>query len=62
MAWAGFRVGEALGLQWDDIDQDERAIYLKRMVYEKGRQMRVGTPKGNRGRRIEMAERLARLG
>ncbi len=61
LAWTGFRVGEALGLQWDDIDQDERAIYLKRMVYEKGRQMRVGTPKGNRGRRIEMAERLARL-
>jgi len=61
MAWAGFRVGEALGLQWDDIDQDERAIYLKRVVYEKGRQMRVGSPKGNRGRRIEMAERLARL-
>ena len=61
LAWAGFRVGEALSLQWDDVDQDERAIYLKRMVYEKGRQMRVGTPKGNRGRRIEMAERLARL-
>lgn len=61
LAWAGFRVGEALGLQWDDIDLEEHRIYLKRIVYERGRQMRVGTPKGNRGRRVEMAERLARL-
>lgn len=57
MAWAGFRVGEALGLQWDDIDQEEGVIYLRRKIY--GR--RQGLPKGNKGRRIEMAEQLARL-
>ncbi len=61
LAWAGFRVGEALGLQWDDIDQDERAIYVKRIAYQKGRDVRIGSPKGNKGRRVEMAERLARL-
>jgi len=61
LAWAGFRVGEALGLQWDDIDQDERAIYLKRVVYERNQELRIGLPKGNRGRRVEMAERLVRL-
>ncbi len=61
LAWAGFRVGEALGLQWDDIDQDERAIYVKRIAYQKGRDVRIGSPKGNKGRRVEMAERLVRL-
>jgi len=61
LAWAGFRVGEALGLQWDDIDQDERAIYVKRIAYQRGRDVRIGSPKGNKARRVEMAERLARL-
>jgi len=61
MAWTGFRVGEALGLQWDDIDQEERAIYLRRIIYRRGAEIRQGSPKGNRGRRVEMAERLARM-
>ncbi len=61
LAWAGFRVGEALGLQWDDIDQDERAIYVKRIAYQRGRDVRIGSPKGNKGRRVEMAERLTQL-
>ncbi len=61
MAWAGFRVGEALGLKWDDIDFEERAVYVRRIVYELGRKVRVGLPKGNRGRKVEMAERLVWL-
>ncbi len=61
LAWAGFRVSEALGLQWDDIDQGERAIFVKRIAHQRGGEMRTGSPKGNRGRRVEMAERLAQL-
>lgn len=61
LAWAGFRVSEALGLQWDDIDQEERAIFVKRIAHQRGGEMRTGSPKGNRGRRVEMAERLTQL-
>lgn len=61
MAWGGFRIGEAIGLQREDVDLEERAIYLKRSVSHRGSEVWQGTPKGNKGRRVEMADRLVHL-
>lgn len=58
LAWAGLRVGEGLGLQWEDLDLQSRVLSVRRSVDENGR---VTAPKGNRGRRMEIGERLAAL-
>ena len=61
MLWTGFRAGEALGLQWDDIDQEGQVIYVRRSVYERGREIRRGSPKGNKVRQVQMAPQLGKL-
>lgn len=44
-ARAGLRLGELLGLQWDDVDLARRTITIARTIDWRGR---VGPPKGNR--------------
>lgn len=53
-ARTGLRVGEALALQWDDIDFMSRFIEVKRQ-YSKGR---LFTPKNRKPRRVDMSQQL----
>ena len=45
---AGLRIGEALALEWRDVDQDTSTLRIER-AYKRGR---VGTPKGDRSRSV----------
>jgi integrase len=58
LAWAGLRVGEGLGLKWEDLDRERSVVSVRRTVDDEGR---ITAPKGNRGRRVEMGSRLAAL-
>jgi integrase len=54
----GMRLGELVALEWRDIDWDAGAIRVER-AYERGL---IGTPKGDRGRTIQIdSVVLARL-
>ncbi len=55
LARTGVRIGEALGLQWGDIDFNSRFINLKRSL-SRGK---ITTLKGKRGRRVDMSLQLA---
>jgi integrase len=54
LARTGMRIGEALGLQWGDVDFAGRFIEVKRQ-YSKGR---VSTPKNGKSRRVDMSSQL----
>lgn len=47
----GMRRGEALGLQWSDIDREKGRIHVRRNVTFAGNQPHVGTPKTEKGTR-----------
>ena len=47
----GMRRGEALGLQWNDIDWEKGLIHVRRNVTFAGNQPHVGTPKTEKGAR-----------
>ncbi|MHB8833431.1 MAG: tyrosine-type recombinase/integrase [Desulfobacteria bacterium] len=51
----GMRVGELIGLQWEDIDWNGKFIEVRRAI-SRGE---VGTPKSGKPRRIDMSDRLA---
>ena len=55
LARGGLRLGEAVGLQDDDVDISGRAILVRHNI-SKGRH---GTPKGNRSRLVPMSGELA---
>ncbi len=55
LARTGMRIGEALALQWDDVDFDKRFIEVKRS-YVRGR---ISTPKNSKTRRVDMSLQLA---
>jgi integrase len=57
LARTGVRIGEALGLQWGDIDFNGRFINLKRSL-SRGK---ITTLKGKRGRRVDMSLQLAEV-
>jgi integrase len=54
LARTGMRIGEVLGLQWKDIDFRSGLINVNRS-FSRGK---VGTPKGGKGRRVEMSNQL----
>ena len=56
LARTGMRVGEALGLQWGDIDFNSRFIEVRRQ-YSKGK---VSNPKNNKTRRVDMSAQLCK--
>ncbi len=56
LARTGMRLGEALGLQWDDIDLAGRQIRVARTLYAGGR---VERPKSGHGRTVDMSQQLA---
>jgi integrase len=54
----GMRLGEALGLQYEDIDFSVRAIRISRAFSEDGT---LETPKSGHGRSVEISESLAKM-
>jgi integrase len=54
-AEAGLRMGEIIGLEWDDVDFRNRTLTVMRSEW----QGHVGPPKGGRARTIPLTERLA---
>ncbi len=50
----GMRLGELLGLGWEDINFEERRIYVRRSYSH----YRFGTPKTHKARRIDMSDQL----
>jgi len=57
MAFTGVRIGEAIGLQWEDVDFLAKAVRIRRQVYADGS---VGDLKSGAGlRSIDLADRLA---
>ncbi len=57
LARAGLRIGEALALQWGDIDFNGRFIDVKRTLV-KGR---IETPKSGKQRRVDMSRQLTEV-
>ena len=55
LARTGMRLGEALGLQWGDIDFTGRFIEVRRAWVQR----RVTTPKSGKTRRVDMTPQLA---
>ncbi len=54
LARTGMRLGEAVALEWDDIDFRQRFIKVQRK-FHKGQ---IGTPKNNKSRRVDMSRQL----
>jgi len=55
LARTGMRLGEALALQWGDIDFRGRFINIQR-GFSRGR---LGTPKNHKSRKVDMSQQLA---
>lgn len=57
LAFTGVRVGEAIGVQWNDVDFERKAVRIERQVYADGS---IGKLKSGAGlRSIKMADPLA---
>ena len=54
LAYTGMRIGEALALQWGDIDYNGHFIMVQRNI-SRGK---VDTPKNHRSRRVDMSDML----
>lgn len=54
LARTGIRLGEALGLHWQDIDWHNHLIHVQRTVYNG----RVTTPKSGKSRKVDMSRQL----
>jgi len=52
LARTGLRVGEALGLQWDDLNLQDRTAHIER-TWSGGR---LGTPKSGSGRTVDLSQ------
>ncbi len=55
---AGLRIGEAIALEWRDVDWDGSALTISRSAKDSGT---VGTPKGDRSRTVLLAPYLLEL-
>jgi len=54
LARAGLRLGEAVGLEWRDVDLSRRELLIRRSV----RKGRVSLPKNGKTRRVDMSPQL----
>src|SRR5438552_4055226 len=54
---AGLRIGEAIALEWRDVDWDGSALNISRAAKDGV----IGTPKGDRGRTVLIAPYLLEL-
>ena len=48
LLWAGLRIGEAQGLQWSDVDFEDRSAQVRRQMHKTGQ---LGPPKSRKGKR-----------
>lgn len=55
LARSGLRPGEAIALQWSDLDLSNRQILVERALYDG----HVDTPKSGKSRRVDMSAQLA---
>ena len=55
LARTGVRIGEALAVQWDDVDFAGRCIEIKRSIVRG----RISKPKNGKTRRVDMSQHLA---
>jgi integrase len=55
LARTGLRLGEAVGLEWRDVDLGERVLHVRRSV----RKGRVSLPKNGKPRRVDVSPMLA---
>jgi integrase len=55
LACTGMRIGEALALQWGDMDFNSRYIVVQRSITKKGK---IETPKNDKSRRGDMSRQL----
>ena len=56
MSRTGLRLGEALALQWGDLDLDRRELRVERTVSGTGRD--IGSPKSGHGRTVDLSKAL----
>lgn len=49
--YTGLRRGELLGLRWQDIDFDQKKLYVKRSIHRVNGKLEVRAPKTGQGRR-----------
>jgi len=56
LARTGMRLGEALGLQWPDLDLPAREVRVARAVSDDGQ--RIDTPKSGHGRTVDLSQQL----
>jgi len=62
MGRTGLRIGEALALQWDDLDLRNRTVRIARTLGEKSDTADTeSTPKGGRGRDVDLSQQLTRM-
>jgi integrase len=62
LARTGLRLGEALALQWSDVDVRGREIRVRRTLDLNAGgtlERRLGTPKGGKTRRVDMSHELS---
>ena len=57
LARTGMRLGEALALQWNDIDFEGRFITIQR-TFSRGK---IGLPKNGKRRRVDMSKQLTKV-
>ena len=57
LARSGVRLGEAVALEWRDVDFDRRVLLIRRSE----RRARVSVPKSGKARCVEMSRQLARV-
>jgi integrase len=54
---SGIRLGEAVGLEWRDVDFERRVLIIRRTE----RRGRVSVPKSGKARRVDMSRQLGRV-
>lgn len=57
LARSGIRLGEAVALEWRDVDFERRVLLIRRTE----RRGRVSAPKSGKTRRVDMSRQLARV-
>jgi integrase len=57
LARTGLRLGEAIGLEWRDVEFEQRLLIIRRSR----RKNRVSIPKNGKARRVDMSQQLARV-
>jgi integrase len=54
LAWTGLRLGEAVALQWGDLDLSGRFLEVNRSAQYRAHRLHIGTPKSGQERRVDV--------